>query len=178
MQNNKAFTLIELLVVVLIIGILAAVALPQYQQAVNKSRFVNLSTLAKSFVDATKVYHLTTGEYPRDIEALSIDYPVEMALLSIPDHEGTCVQNDDIYCCIAKSDSSLRDSVVCGRRDYSFAFEYNHTGNLADIPMCLAKSDNTNAVKMCQSFGPSLGTYGLITPDGIKLSYKFYRALL
>ncbi len=69
------FTLIELLVVVLIIGILAAVAVPQYQKAVYKSRAAEAISMLKALQQAQEVYYLANNEYTDDISKLDISIP-------------------------------------------------------------------------------------------------------
>ena len=71
---KKGFTLIELLVVVLIIGILSAVALPQYEKAVWKSKSSQLKVLVKSIADAQELYFLSHGEYAKNMEDLDISF--------------------------------------------------------------------------------------------------------
>ena len=72
---NKGFTLIELLVVVLIIGILSAVALPQYTKAVEKSRATEAITLLGNLANAEDIYKMSTGSYTGDLSLLDIQLP-------------------------------------------------------------------------------------------------------
>ena len=71
------FTLIELLVVVLIIGILAAVALPEYGKAVERSRMTEAITLMDSVVKAQRLQLMQTNRYARDFEELDVVLPRE-----------------------------------------------------------------------------------------------------
>ena len=73
--KQAGFTLIELLVVVLIIGILAAIALPQYEIAVLKSRMSTALPLMRAIKDANEVYYMANGEYSDDISNLDVQFP-------------------------------------------------------------------------------------------------------
>lgn len=71
-MNNTGFTLIELLVVVLIIGILSAVALPQYERSVARARAAEAMVTTKNILDAASVYVATYRTCPTSFSDLDI----------------------------------------------------------------------------------------------------------
>ena len=163
--NVKAFTLIELLVVVLIIGILASVALPQYKKAVYKSRFAKLELLAKEYVQAAQAYRLATGEWPSEFEVLAISPSGTVATATGND----CRKVSDMYCCLsAYVNNYQRAAITCGLLDKSLFYHESFSGSSR---LCFAKKTDSAANNLCASRGSFLGAgsssgHNVPTPTG------------
>ncbi|APE02802.1 methylation site containing protein [Alteromonas mediterranea] len=61
-KNQKGFTLIELMIVVAIIGILAAIALPAYQNYTQKAKFTEVTNATAAAKTAVEICAQTTGQ--------------------------------------------------------------------------------------------------------------------
>lgn len=79
-MKNKGFTLIEFLVAVLIIGILAAIAYPQYQKALDKSRYTQVMILMEKMWQAEKIHKLANGNYITRLPDLDIELPTPVSM--------------------------------------------------------------------------------------------------
>ena len=159
-MKNRAFTLIELLVVVLIIGILAAVALPQYQAAVAKSRVATMFALGKAIATAQAVYYLNNGEWALDIENLDIQLPGNCSALSELDdeqHTRFACGNDFTLDNDIRSTGTLRINYCPGnntgvelceqKRDLQINFSYTSGAN------CEVQNSSALGKRICASMG-------------------------
>ena len=157
MQKAKAgFTLIELLVVVLIIGILAAVALPQYQVAVTKARVATILSILKTMADAQENYYLSNGSYTTNGNLLDIQMPAECSVV-----EGTNYKH--YFCKDFFTDFSSEGSVnasycpkadkqTCGsKRDFLIAFRLSHHISQPNKRMCVVYNNSSLGTKICNT---------------------------
>lgn len=64
LKDEKGFTLIELMVVVVIIGILAAIAVPAFSDASDKAKVSKAKADLRTIESALEIYYAEHGEYP------------------------------------------------------------------------------------------------------------------
>ncbi|MDD6173280.1 MAG: type IV pilin protein [Elusimicrobiaceae bacterium] len=123
-KNKKGFTLLELLVVVLIIGILGAIALPQYMVSVERTRVTGNMSEIKPIYDAALQYYSYNDEFPDSLKKLPVSLPESYTV------NGKTATNANGTCAVSLETAGTNPylSMKCGRgspNEYEFQFKYS-----------------------------------------------------
>ena len=148
---KQGFTLIELLVVVLIIGILASIAVPQYEKAVLRSRFSGAQQVAESIRKAQEIYFVANNQYTPDTENLDYDY------------QGSCTGADILQCDNHFYIDNLENA---GLDQDSWNVKIYHCPAASSWEACRANSNFIYSMWLDQSSHPGLRECRGITQEG------------
>ena len=145
---KRGFTLIELLVVVLIIGILAAIALPQYEKAVMKARFTEGALAVEEIARANDIFKMATGTYTRDINDLDVSMSGEDVL-----YASTLPAKKGAYFIFAASDASGEQSQKALVQWHNPMWSYSLSISLAGKKYCwLYGKVNAQQEALCRAW--------------------------
>jgi type II secretion system protein G len=146
MKNIKGFTLIELLVVVLMIGILAAITLPQYLRSIEKANAMQAITMGKAVKNAAEMVYLTKGEYPDNLDELDIKYSCP------PKFDCSYSKSNMTFTFTRKSGNYFQILYGFDRRaenGYIFTMSDKSKRNLGGLSYCSVKKDDKQGKELC-----------------------------
>ncbi len=158
------FTLIELLVVVLIIGILAAIALPKYEKAVNRARYTQAQTLLTALWQAQQVYYMANGSYTTHFSDLDIDVPKKQNIREESDGD---VYRDDWGSCKLHNTGYGQCNIKVGK---GVVWYMRRWGPSSGISCWVFPRDNQQGHDLCRTM---TGKEGTTDAGGLYVVYSF-----